>query len=106
MSLIAVMSKARFSPQAALSRALIGTLGGFIAAFTFMVGLAALLFALRLLSRADAAVTAGMLAFLVWAAALLVAFGAATTQRAAAWIGGSSVAFSALGWICLRWSAA
>ena len=42
-----------------------------------------------------------MLAFLVWTLALLVAFGASTTVRAAAWVLGGALGFGLLGWISL-----
>lgn len=92
------MSKARFTWQSALMRALIGTLGGFVLAMSFMVGTAGVLAASGLLARADAVVTAGMLAFLVWTIAVLVVFGAASVQRAAAWVLGSATVFALLGW--------
>jgi hypothetical protein len=96
------MSHARFTWQSALTRALIGSLGGLALAWSFMVGASALLIAMRWMSRSDAVVTAGMLSFLLWMAAVLVAFGAATLRRATAWVGGSIAAFALLGWICLR----
>ncbi|HYD60854.1 MAG TPA: hypothetical protein VEC35_10890 [Noviherbaspirillum sp.] len=92
------MSKPRFSWQSALTRALIGALGGFVLAISFMMGTAGTLTASGLLTRADAVVIAGMLAFLVWATAVLVAFGAATAMRAAAWVLGSATGFALLGW--------
>ncbi len=92
------MSKARISWQSALTRTLIGALGGFVLAMSFMSGVAGTLAAGGLLARADAVVTAGMLAFLVWTIAVLVAFSAATVRRAAAWVLGSATGFALLGW--------
>jgi hypothetical protein len=92
------MSKACFSWQSALTRALIGALGGFMLAISFMMGTAGSLTASGLLTRADAVVTAGMLAFLAWMIAVLVAFGAASVRRAAAWVLGSATGFALLGW--------
>jgi hypothetical protein len=52
--------------------------------------------------RADAVVASGMLAFLVWLVSVLVAFGAASVQRAAVWVLGGSAGFALLGWACLQ----
>jgi len=95
------MSKARFSWQSALSRALIGALGGFVLAMAFVIGAAGLLTVSGLLTRADAVVAAGMLAFLAWTIAVLVAFAAASARRAAAWVLGSATGFALLGWTSL-----
>lgn len=96
------MSKVRFTWQSALTRAIIGTLGGFVTALSFMVGTAAAIIATNWMPRADAVVASGMLAFLVWVTAVLVAFGAESTQRAAAWILGGGTGFALLGWGCLQ----
>ena len=96
------MSKARFTWQSALARTLIGTLGGFVTAQSFMAGAAAALIATNWMPRADAVVASGMLAFLVWVMAVLVAFGADSAQRAAAWVLGGGAGFALLGWSCLQ----
>lgn len=96
------MSTARFTWQSALMRATIGTAGGFAAALLFMAGGAAALIGAGAMARADAVVLTGMLAFLVWMAALLVAFGAASARRAAAWVLGGAAGFALLGWACLH----
>lgn len=88
---------ARFSWQAGLTRALIGILGGLALAIAFMAGSSALLAALQWMTRADAVVTTGMLAFLVWTAAVLVSFGAESIRRAAGWVLGGSAVFALLG---------
>ena len=92
------MSKFGFSGRAALARALIGTLGGYVLAMSFMAAGSAVLLATGWMPRADAVVGTGMLAFLVWMTALLVAFGAATVSRAAGWVLGGAIAFALLGW--------
>ena len=92
------MSKFGFSGRAALARALIGTLGGYVLAISFMAAGSGLLLAAGWMRRADAVVGTGMLAFVVWVIALLVAFGAATVSRAAAWVLGGAIAFALLGW--------
>lgn len=96
------VSNARFTWQSALTRALIGTLGGFVTAISFMIGTASALAAAGWMQRADAAVAASMLAFLVWMTAVLTAFGAASVQRAAGWVLGSATGFALLGWVCLH----
>jgi hypothetical protein len=88
---------ARFSWQSAMSRALIGVFGGLALALSFMVGTGSTLAALRWMTRADAVVTTGMLAFLVWTVAVLVSFGAESVKRAAGWVLGGSAAFALLG---------
>lgn len=95
------MSKFGFSGRAALARALIGTLGGYVLAISFMAAGSGVLLASGLMRRADAVVGTGMLAFVVWTVALLVAFGAATTGRAAAWVLGAALGFALLGWASL-----
>ncbi|MGH8808265.1 MAG: hypothetical protein ACREX0_10340 [Noviherbaspirillum sp.] len=95
------MSKPRFTWQSATARALIGALGGLVLAYAFVAGSAGALVAAGWMTRVDAVITAGMLAFLVWVSALLVAFGAATVLRAAGWVLGGAVAFALLGWLCL-----
>lgn len=91
------MSKPRFPWQSATTRALIGLPGGFVLALSFMAGCSAFLAAAGWMTRADAVVTTGMLAFLVWAIAVLVAFGAGSVRRAAGWVLGASAAFALLG---------
>jgi hypothetical protein len=94
------MRQACFTWQSALIRAAIGALGGFAFALAFMAGTAALFIALNLMDRSGAVVTTGMLAFLAWALAVLVAFGAATVVRAAMWVGGGSAVFLLLARLC------
>ena len=91
------MSKPRFSWQSSITRALIGVLGGLALALSFMAATSGMLAALRWMSRADAVVTAGMPAFLVWTAAVLVSFGAESVKRAAGWVLGGTSAFALLG---------
>lgn len=95
------MSKFGFSGRAALARALIGTLGGYVLAIASMAAGSGILLASGMVRRADAVVGAGMLSFLVWTVALLVAFGAATTARAAAWVLGAALGFALVGWLTL-----
>ena len=95
------MSKFSFSGRAALARTLIGALGGYVLAVSFMAAGSGVLLATGTMARADAVVGTGMLAFLVWTGALLVAFGAATTARAAAWVLGSALGLALLGWATL-----
>lgn len=92
------MSRPQFTWQSALTRALIGMLGGFVLAISFMVAAAGALASAGWLTRADAVITAGMLAFLVWAIAVLVAFGAASVPRAMTWVLGSAAGFALFGW--------
>jgi hypothetical protein len=99
------MSDPRFSWQSAVARALIGALGGWLAMVVCTAGLSSLLAAGNGGARADAAVATGMLAFLVWPAALLVAFACARVTGAALWVGGASVC-GALILAGLRWSGA
>jgi len=94
------VSNTRFTWQAALTRALIGALGGFAAALCFMIGTASVLAATGWLPRADAAIAAGMPAFLIWMMAVLIAFGAASVCRAAGWVFGGATGFALLGWMC------
>ena len=94
----AVAPKTRFSWQGASARAVIGLLGGLVLALSFMAGTSGFLAALRWMSRADAVVITGMLAFLVWTSAVLVSFGARSVKRAAGWVIGGSAAFSLLGY--------
>ena len=96
------MIHARFTWQSALLRALIGVLGGFALASCFLVALASALTAAGALPRADAAVTAAMLAFLVWMGAVLLAFAAASLKRALAWSVGAAALFALIGWGCLH----
>lgn len=84
--------------KAALARAAIGALGGYALAISFMAAGSGVLLATGAMRRADAVVSTGMLAFLVWTIALLVAFGAATVRRAAAWVLGGALGFALLGW--------
>lgn len=79
-------------------RAAIGAIGGFALALSFMAGMTASLVALRWATRTDAVVMSGMLAFVLWAAAVLIAFAATSVQRAALWILGSGAGFALLGW--------
>ncbi|UOD29681.1 iron transporter [Massilia violaceinigra] len=95
------MSKFGFSGRAALARALIGALGGYVLAISFMSAGSGVLLASGIMRRADALASTGMLAFLVWTSALLVAFGAATTARAAAWVLGAALGFALVGWASL-----
>lgn len=95
------MSKFGMSGRAALARALIGVLGGYALAISFMGAGSGILLATGWMRRADAVVATGMLAFLVWTIALLVAFGAATVRRAAAWVLGGAIGFALLGWASL-----
>ena len=90
-------AKTRFSWRAALTRAMIGLLGGLILALAFTTGTSAVLVALHWMTRADAVVMTGMLAFLVWTVAVLVAFGAGSLRRAAGWVLGGCAVFAALG---------
>lgn len=92
------MSKFGFSGRAALARALIGALGGYALAISFIAGGSGVLVATGAMRRADAVVSTGMLGFLLWMTAVLVAFGAATTRRAAAWVLGGSAVFALVGW--------
>lgn len=94
------MSAARFSWQSALARAVIGVFGGFLLAICFMVGSTALCVAAGWLTRTDGVLIFGMLAFLIWATAVLLAFGAQTVKRAALLVLGSSAGFALLGWLC------
>lgn len=92
------MSQSRFSLPSALTRAAIGSIGGFALALSFMAGATATLVAMRWTTRADAVVMSGMLAFVLWAVAVLVAFAAASVRRAAMWVLGSGAGFALLGW--------
>jgi hypothetical protein len=96
------VSYPRFSWQSATMRALIGVFGGFAFALCFMVGMASSMAAAGWLSRADAAVAAGMLAFLVWMSSVLTSFAAASAWRAAAWLAAPACAFALLAWWCLH----
>lgn len=95
------MHKFGFSAKAALARALIGALGGYALATSFMAAASGIVLAAGWTARADAVVGAGMLAFLVWPAALLVAFGAGSVERAAGWVLGGAAGCALLGWASL-----
>ncbi len=72
-----------------LIRSVLGFGGGYLLALCFTIAVGVLLAQFAGVPRADAAVLAGMLSFLVWTMALLVAFAASSTARATAWIVGS-----------------
>lgn len=95
------MSKPGLSGWAALARAFIGVLGGYVLAISFMTAGSGVLLATGWMSRADAVVSTGMLSFLVWMLGLLVAFGAATLRRAAAWVLGGALGLALFGWASL-----
>lgn len=95
------MSKYSLSGQGALVRTLIGALGGYALAIAFMAAGSGVLVATGWMRRADAVVSTGMLAFVVWTIALLVAFGAATARGAATWVLGSAAGFALVGWVAL-----
>jgi hypothetical protein len=92
----------RFTWQSAIARALMGVFGGFVLALCFMVGTASGLVAAGWMSRADASITAGMLAFVVWVGAVLGAFAADSVRCAAKWGCGCAAGFAFLGWVCLH----
>ena len=92
------MSKFGFSGRSAVARALIGVVGGYALAICFVAAGSGWLLAAGWMRRADAVVSTGMLAFLVWTIALVVAFGAATVRRAAAWVLGGAAGLALLGW--------
>lgn len=94
------MSHSRFTPRAALMRAAIGGAGGFGLALSFMAGTTASMVAAGWATRADAVAASGMLAFLIWAAAVLIAFAAASVRRAAFWVLGSAAVFALLARAC------
>lgn len=83
-------------------RAAIGSIGGFALALSFMAGTTASLVAMRWATRADAVVMSGMLAFVLWAAAVLFSFAAASLRRAALWVLGSATGFALLGWAMVQ----
>jgi hypothetical protein len=95
------VARARFRWRSAAARAVIGMCGGFALALSFVAGTGGALATLGVMTRAEATVAAGMLAFLLWAGAVLVAFASANAVRAAAWVLGPSAGFALLGWACI-----
>ncbi len=81
-----------------LVRLVLGIGGGYLVSLGFTAFFGLLLGSTGLASRADAAVYAGMAAFLAWTFAVIIAFGAASTTRAAAWILGSAALLTLGAW--------
>lgn len=75
-------------------RAIAGVFGGYALAYAFAAGSAALLSALGA-TRADAVVAGSIMAFIVYLAAIVYAFGARSTLRAWALIGAALAVFGA-----------
>ena len=92
------MSRYHPSPFSILIRTLLASVGGFALAFSFCAGAAIGLGTLFGMSRAEAVVLTAMLAFLMWMLAVLVAYAAVSTWRAAAWVLGGTAFFGALAW--------
>lgn len=99
------MAKSRITWHSALARTLIGALGGFAAALAFTFGATSMLVAANAMSRPDATITAGMLAFVVWMIAVLAAFAVRSAARAASWVLGGGAGVALLGWLCVRLTA-
>lgn len=95
----------RRSWRRALARTLLGTLGGFVLALSFFAALSGSLTALIGVPRIDAAVTAGLLAFLVWTIAALAAFTARSVGLTGVWVFGSSAALALIGWVSIHHTA-
>lgn len=83
-----------------LMRAVVGTVGAVLLALCFFVALRGGLSALAGVPRTDAAVTAGLLAFLAWTIAALTSFTSRSAVQAGAWVYGASAVFAVIGWAC------
>lgn len=85
------MNRYQLTTASAIGRALTAALGGYLLALMFCAGFGAILCRLAGLARADAFMAAGMLAFLVWPAAAVLSYAAASARRAAAWVFGAAL---------------
>lgn len=83
-----------------LVRMLTGTVGGVLLALCFFAALSGTLHLFIGVPRLDAAVTAGLLAFLVWTIAALAAFTSRSATQASAWVFGATVVFGCIGLAC------
>lgn len=92
------MSRYQLSTGAIVTRTLLASLGGYVLALSFASGGAVVLTRAFGMLRGEAFVLSAMLAFLVWMLAVLVAYAAATSWRAVAWILGSAVLLAGLTW--------
>jgi hypothetical protein len=88
-----MVSRGRLSEMAA--RAAAAVVGGYALAWTSAIGFAAVLVAADI-AAADAVVSAGMLSFLVYAAAIIWAFGSRSARRAWSGIGVGIAGFVAV----------
>jgi hypothetical protein len=93
------MHRYTLSTAAVISRTLLASIGGYLLALSFSAGATAVLTRGFGMVRGEAFVLAAMLAFLVWMLAVLTAYAAATSWRAAAWIIGGAMCCAALGWL-------
>lgn len=84
-----------------LSRALLGGIGGYIAALVFTIGMAGLLVMIGL-HRADATLIAAMLAYIVWVLAILVCFSVTALRSVTVWLFYSVGVFGVFGMLA-RW---
>ncbi|MDE2598759.1 MAG: iron transporter [Rhodocyclaceae bacterium] len=92
------MSPYHLATGAVVVRTLLASVGGYALALSFTVGGSIVVARSFGMARSEAIVLAAMLAFLVWMLAVLIAFAATTTWRAAVWILGSAASFALLGW--------
>lgn len=92
------MSRYHLSTGAVITRTLLASVGGYALSLSFTLGCAAILSRGFGMARGEAVVLAAMLAFLAWMLAVLVAYAAATSWRAAGWVLGSAALFALLGW--------
>jgi hypothetical protein len=84
-----------------VSRALVGGIGGYVAALAFTMGAAGIL-VLSGLHRADATLIAAMLAYVVWVVVVIVCFSTSTLRLVTVWLFRSVGAFAVFG-LLARW---
>lgn len=96
------MSVKSFSTCQLFSRALLGGIGGYLAALVFTIGMAGLLIMVGL-QRADATLIAAMLAYIVWVLVVLICFSATALKPVAVWLF-SSVGVVAVFGLLARWA--
>jgi hypothetical protein len=96
------MSVKSYTTGQLFSRALLGGIGGYMAALGFTIGMAGLLIMMGL-HRADATLIAAMLAYIVWVLVVLICFSATTLKPVAVWLFSSVGIFAVFG-LLARWA--
>lgn len=81
-------------------RAVTGTLGSLALAVTFFLAMRGGLSVVAGMPQLDAAIHAGLLAFLAWTVAMLTAFTARDAAQGGVWVYGSALVCAVFGWAC------